>query len=426
MASNNNNKHFDDVFNDSKYVKRLPIVEINLDQPPSLRWMPLVNHKEIDHNSVIEFARSYADDIFEYYGFPRITESKSFIILFIKSFVFTIFSIIAYNFTYYDDLIALAKILRIPAGELFIGNILYEFLAGCTSFICINNDDKLKRLMHVRTLDWPFIKLNKHSTHFIFKKNNRIVYENIGWPGQIGFMTSVSKGNFSISLNARYPTYKSTFMSKLLTRLYIYLLLRNNINETEREVVTNMIDSTISSLLQKFYSLLSFNAWTASSIIRYVCERNLNYEECIEFLSTAKTIGPCYFIVAGPTRHQGAIIEKGYHHLRVHRIDESNHNFLIQTNDDIDLINNELFNESDKSSAPVDFNSIDRYCNTYEYLLEHNASLSMSEAAHLITTSFKNKGVRMNMTLYAGIMLPYSFDNSIIAVKSTRCIGGNG
>lgn len=425
MASNSNNK-YDDIFKESKYVKKLPIVEIDLDLSPSLRWIPLIDHKDIDHNCVIEFARSYADDIFEYYGYPRITESKSFIILLIKSFVFTLFSIIAYNFTYYDDLIALAKVLNIHPGELFIGNILYEFLAGCTSFICINSDDKLKRLMHVRTLDWPFIKLNKHSTHFIFKKNNKVVYENVGWPGQIGFMTASHKGKFTISLNARYPTYQSTFTSKLLTKLYIYLLSRNNIDEKEREVVTSLVDSTISSLLQKLYSLLSFNAWTASSIIRHVCERNLNYDECIQFLSTAKTIGPCYFIVAGSTRHQGVIIEKGYHHLRMHRIDESNHNFIIQTNDDIELINNELFNENDKSSAPVDFNSTDRYCNTYEYLLEHNASLRMVEAAKLITTSFKKKGVRMNMTLYACIMLPYSYDTSIIGVKSTRCIGGNG
>jgi hypothetical protein len=120
MASNSNYK-YDDIFNESKYVKKLPIVEIDLDLSPSLRWIPLIDHKDIDHNCVIEFARSYADDIFEYYGYPRITESKSFIILLIKSFVFTLFSIIAYNFTYYDDLIALAKVLHIHPGELFIG-----------------------------------------------------------------------------------------------------------------------------------------------------------------------------------------------------------------------------------------------------------------------------------------------------------------
>ena len=114
MKNVTNNKN--DPFANSKFVKTLPRIEINLDEPPSLRWKKLINNKNIDHNSVIEFARSYADDVFEYYGYPRFSESKSFIVILIKSLVFLIFSIISYNFTYYNDLIALAKILEIHPG----------------------------------------------------------------------------------------------------------------------------------------------------------------------------------------------------------------------------------------------------------------------------------------------------------------------
>lgn len=421
-----NNTKVNDIYKNSNFTKKLTVVIINLDEPPSTRWIPLINNKDIDYNVVIEYARSYADDIFEYYGFTRITESKSYIIILIKSIVFFIFSILAYNFTYYDDLIALSKIIRIHPGELFIGNILYECLAGCTSFICVNKDDKLRRLMHVRTLDWPFIKLNKHSLHFIYKKQNKIVSENIGWAGQLGFLTAVNSGHFSISLNARYPNYEPTFVSDLITKL-ILLFRHSDIKETteEKEIVISLINSTVVSFLQKLYVLISFNAWTAGSIIRNVCERNLNYEDCVEFLSKTKTIGPCYFIVTGIKRNEGIIIEKGYNHLKIHRIHENNR-FLIQTNDDIDIITDEIFNENNTTSSPIDFNSADRYYNTYEYLVERGGSLSLSEAASLITTSFKKGGVRMSMTLYCCVMLPYLYENSLIGVKSTRAVGGNG
>ena len=384
----------DHLFDKCKYVKKLPTVEIDLDKPPSLRWKPLIDHKDVDHNSIIVFARSYTDDIFEFYGFPRISESESYVIIAIKSFIFFMFSIIALNFEYYNDLIALAKAFNIHPGELFIANILYEFLAGCTSFICVNKDDKLKRLMHVRTLDWPMIKLNKHSTHFIFKKDKKILYHNIGWPGQLGCMTAVRQGCFSISLNARYPIYKSTFTSNLIVKLI--LLFRKSVKEEtveERDYIISLIDSAVASVLQKIH-LMTMNAWTASSIIRHVCETYNNYEDCVKFLIENKTVCPCYFIVTGTNRHEGIIIEKGYHHLKIHKLDETKHNFIIQTNDDIDLIKNELYN-STSSTSPIDFNSTDRYCNTFEYLINAEGSLTMEEAANLITTSFKQGGVRM-------------------------------
>ena len=77
--------------------------------------------------------------------------------------------------------------------------------------------------------------------------------------------------------------------------------------------------------------------------------------------------------------------------------------------------------EIDNTNVPEDINSVERYCNTYEYLLEHQGSLTKQEAAKLIISSLKQSGVRMAIT-----MIPYDYECTIIGCKSTRSIGGYG
>ena len=74
----------------------------------------------------------------------------------------------------------------------------------------------------------------------------------------------------------------------------------------------------------------------------------------------------------------------------------------------------------------ADFNSVERYCNTYEYLLEHQGCLTKQDAAYLISTGFKKRGVRMAKTLYSCIMIPYDYELPMIGCKSSKSIGGYG
>ena len=127
-------------------------------------------------------------------------------------------------------------------------------------------------------------------------------------------------------------------------------------------MITFMINNTVVSFIQKLYLMILFNSWTASSIIRYVMEsKNItSYEKCVEFLSITKTIAPCYFIITGSNRNEGVIIEKGYKHLKIHNINDNENHFLIQTNDDIDIIKKEIYNKQRTVLKPTQVDRLNK------------------------------------------------------------------
>jgi len=58
-------------------------------------------------------------------------------------------------------------------------------------------------------------------------------------------------------------------------------------------------------------AILDRNASFMSFLIRQTMEESLSYTEAIVKLGYSVTIAPCYYIVGGPYRGQGAVITRG-------------------------------------------------------------------------------------------------------------------
>ena len=140
-------------FASSKNVKSLPVVHVDLSlSAANGRWAALSELEEFDLPTLVRETQEYVDEMCSSAGFP---DRKSWTGRCFFFVVFLFASIVSYFFQYRDDIVELAKVLNLHVGELFIANVLHEILGGCTSFVCHDKDDPLRRPIHGRTLGNP-------------------------------------------------------------------------------------------------------------------------------------------------------------------------------------------------------------------------------------------------------------------------------
>jgi hypothetical protein len=480
--------NYDDVFEGGKFIKRLPIVEIDLSLSANQRWIPLF--EKVDKNQLIKDFRGHVCDII---GFD-VYQSNNILVKTIKYIVFAILGLFARYLFYYEDLKAISLLLEIPPEELFLGNIVYEILGGCTSIVCGDADDPFHRPLHLRTLDLPCFPLAKHTVHLIYIRSSntsssnstltkQILYHDCGWPGTVGCMTAVKPGCFSISLNARYlappctTTYLGYFLSTLITWFLkiVFWIQGTSVANEDLEVYVNQLHSSferISSIL--YFTCIPFQRrrrrqyhhyWTCSGLIRYILDHAQSYTEAQELLESMPLLVACYFTLGGCEPSEGCVITRDLHtgYTRsISQLNEQNNEcqYIVQTNDDIPLhatyndLNYQLpthtapptaastATSSSSSSAaiiPPDLNSLERYQHAcvwidahsiYAHIVSSNhvgithpplllkrdkeigsklrGVIHRKDAGQLLISSFtKNKGVRIQITLYIVVMAPY-------------------
>ena len=422
------------VFGRCNHVRPLPTLEVDLDLSPSLRWSGI--RSVVDPKEVVSNARRYVDETCSTYGLPRVaTSAGGFWLSVGRWLMFAVMGIICRVFSRYAaDLSAVAKEYEISLGELFIANLLYELLGGCTSFVVSSGPSQL---LHGRTLDWPFIPLAKHTCTIVWKRNGTVLYQSVGWPGYVGVMTGVKPGAFSISLNARYPDAVPAAWSRLVAQRFYH--------QQPPEVVDVMALLVTSASRRMWAALLG--GGQAANIIRHAFEHADTYDEAVQILSNSPIAVPSYFIVAAgapPLVHKqlpAAIIRRGLSNSDVHidRLVNVTRNpklvpFLVQTNDDHPIQGKRFDAEAEAdadaaaaSGAPVDFNSIERFKNACNCLADRGSDARSKEAlAKLMCTSVKQGGVRMSMSLYMCILDPTETTDmakSLVACRASKAVG---
>jgi hypothetical protein len=194
----------------------------------------------------------------------------------------------------YAEYKCLAKLLKLPVGELFIGNILYEVFGGCTTFVCSERNrrsgrEKAKPVMG-STLDWPFLSLAKYTVHFEWERDGKVAFHSVGWFGAVGVMTGVKAGCFIVALNARYPDFEpSPWVSKALQ-----FFVKDE--DQHAELLTFATNA-----IPKVQSVLHLNAWSCTSLIRQVLEDPTvsSFDAAVTVLTSKRLLVPCYFNVVG-------------------------------------------------------------------------------------------------------------------------------
>lgn len=287
---------YERVFSTSKFVTPLPVVVVDLSKgPQNGRWSSLSDAVNLD--ALVTETRQLADEIiFKTIG---LSKSSTFCIIFKVIIVYLMGAFLSWFTAYHQDVKALAKLLKLHVGELFLVNIIYEISGGCTSFVAIDCEDSCP--IHGRTLDWPTNFLAKYSIHFIWTRNNEVLFHSVGWPGYVGVLTGVKPGRFAISLNARYP---HTLASPWACRKAALLNAKAN---------TEMIDGEwLTSAWQRLSSALSPNAWINGNLIRHLLEtQGTTFESAARTCTTSRLCVASYFIISGTMPTEGTIISRG-------------------------------------------------------------------------------------------------------------------
>jgi acid ceramidase len=191
---------------------------------------------------------------------------------------------------YADEIEYISKKTDIPFGKLVLLQIMYELSACCTSMIYLNNETPV----HLRTMDWPLDFLKKLTITVDFQRNGKTVYKTITWAGYIGAFTAMKPGVCSISMNYR---------------------------ETDTSILNNILN------LAKSY-------WPSGYLIRHVMETENDISKIYDYLTEAKLVAPCYFVLCGNTKKECFdIVRDRVSSKDIYKLDGQ---YLIQTNIDPD------------------------------------------------------------------------------------------
>ncbi|CAM9895854.1 unnamed protein product, partial [Ectocarpus fasciculatus] len=258
---------------------KVPTLVVQLDDPPKERWENVIKQcdtRRFDYKKQIAEVRNHVDSLLEGLPVDMRSTSPSLLGRFLRQCALLFLAVACrLFFAYSEDVIALAECCQVPIGELFVANILYEVLGGCTSFVCADKDDPQRRPLLGRTLDWPFVELDRYTAQFEWRDEGGVVFESVGWLGYVGVMTGCRPGALAVALNARYPDTKPYALAKALG------------------------------------GALTGGGWISGSIIRTVLQaKDVDFNNAVEVLSQKKLLTPSYFIIAGSLPGEGMIVTR--------------------------------------------------------------------------------------------------------------------
>lgn len=249
---------------------------IDLDKNVEERYSDIVSHYNIKNIS------KKINDIYDEYitslGIPFLNFTVKMMIQLNKS-----------NIMYRDELQFWSNKFNMPFHKILILQLLYEINSGCTTFV-------YDRIMY-RTMDWPIDFLKEITYHGIFVKNNKMIYEGIGWIGSVGLFTAKTL-DYAISINYRR-----------INNVGLYSILKNLFN-----IIT-----------------LKF---PVSYLVRYIVENQMNTSDAINILKKIDVISPVYYTI---NVFDGipSIIERDSTNFN-----EYKNEYVIQTNCDLCDVNN--------------------------------------------------------------------------------------
>jgi len=172
-----------------------------------------------------------------------------------------------------EELLGIARITT-PHGlsyfDLLALNYGGDLVANCTSAVV-----GLERPLHIRNMDWfPRESLVALSAQFNFHGSSGTVFSSTGWCFFVGTHTVMtrdkSENGVSISMNFR------------------------------------LVDNGVHHNLARFVA----GYWPQALLIRHIAQSQTGYTEVVGTLQRVPLIAPCYFVVAGPNRNDGCVLER--------------------------------------------------------------------------------------------------------------------
>ncbi len=318
-------------------MNSFPIHTINLDLSPSERWKFLENYKS-------EISELYDYYLHDFHGAESIIIAH---IGLVKPHIPT---------EYLLEIEFLATILPYSKDQILLVNLYYDILKvylGCTAFSLF--DKKRSIMWHARNLDWHTENdlLSKHSATFNFQKNEKTIYNTIGWPGFIGALSGVKPGKFGITLNA----------------------------------VSSNDPVSLST--------------PVSFLIRHTLEHSNSFSDAVKILSETEIVSDCLLLVAGTNPEEQAVIERAPKRCAVRTPNnQQNQNFLVVTNDykKLEIDDNKNTNNS---SNILQSTSCHRYdsCTLELMLNNENENENHEFDSHRCLEILSDENIKMTITV---------------------------
>jgi len=238
----------------------IPRYTINLDLPPNQRWSQICAMPEIKQNA------NYLYNVFTTLipGTELGDLGKEICDLY-------------FPYEYAQEIMGCAEQLGFPYGYLALFNLGYEVSDACTSIVAQGTDGKI---YHARNLDfWAGMgftdTLKELAVMLDYQKGGKTVFTSVSFAGMVGVLSGFKSGEFSVTVDTRfYPGG-----------------------------IVQLFYEVIAAIEEKNSSLVTF-------LLRDVFEQENDYNSALNNLVNGELIADVYYIIAGSSANQGAVISR--------------------------------------------------------------------------------------------------------------------
>ncbi|KAM6980801.1 N-acylethanolamine-hydrolyzing acid amidase-like [Aplochiton taeniatus] len=197
-----------------------PFVNISLDDPPNLRWAPLL--KIYDINYLKKAAAEVIDTTVPKWVHHAIAPVARAFEKYLPQ-------------PYAGEIRGMAKHFGASISDIILLNFAYEMSAFCTSIVA---QDTHGRVYHGRNLDYPHDVLRNLTVDIAFLKNGEVAYSGTSFAGYVGLWTGQSPKKFTISGDERgknhwWEWWRNFVSAFLLGRSPVSWLVRETFAEAE-------------------------------------------------------------------------------------------------------------------------------------------------------------------------------------------------
>jgi len=281
--------------------RSVDVYTVDLDQPPSERWIPLAQQFQAQVSEVVKWVKTQI---------PRLA--------------LPVLEIIGNNLekhlpaSYAAEIKSIADAIGHTPAELWLMNVYYDIKTSCTSIVAAHSNGTV---FHGRNLDYGIPGLQNITADILFTKGGSLLYRGTTYVGYVGLLTGVRPGAFSVSLNER---------------------------DTKNGTVWN---NAAEAFLKGGHSIGLF--------LRDLLETQASFEDALPIAQSAHLDAPSYIIMGGGNG-QGAIVTRERNSaVDTWRLDpQVGRWFVVQTNDDHweapDDIRREAANRHMNATTPDD------------------------------------------------------------------------
>uniref|UniRef100_A0A1A8DCR0 N-acylethanolamine-hydrolyzing acid amidase n=1 Tax=Nothobranchius kadleci TaxID=1051664 RepID=A0A1A8DCR0_NOTKA len=233
----------------------VPTLEVNLDDEPEVRWLPLKKVFNVDYLNKV--AAQIIDSTV-----PKWVHQA------VKPLVKALDKYVPQP--YAGEIRGMSTVMGADLANIIMLNFAYEMTAFCTSILA---QDVNGNVYHGRNLDYPHPVLKNLTTNIVFRKNGKVAYLGTSFAGYVGLWTGQSPYKFTVSGDQRGTEHWWNWW-------------------------------------RNFMSAFLFHRSPVSWALRETLEKAEDFQDAVMRLSRTPLIAGVYYIVGGVRPREGVVITR--------------------------------------------------------------------------------------------------------------------